>query len=295
MSAAEQTLSPRGRTLEIATGRLVRYVLETPPRASNPLIVLEAGSFGFSADWAAVQRRLAAAGLRSLAYDRAGLGFSAAGPFPRDSHSIAADLEAVLEALAETGPLILCGHSMAGLHLRVFAARNASRVRGVALIDAVTPEAMDHRWAAGIVGPFAAISRLAAWGASLGLQRPLAGAFGDAIGLPADAKAEKQVAFSDPAHNRWAAAEIDAWDDDVAEARAAGPFDPAWPLAVVLTGDGRAPNPLHDIQSAPAGAARDGLVIHVRGANHASLLGERHAGHIVRAIQSVAAAAAKAC
>ena len=295
MSAAEQTLSPRGRTLEIATGRAVRYVLETPPQAGAPLIVLEAGSFGFSADWAAVQRRLAAAGLRSLAYDRAGLGFSAAGPFPRDSHSIAADLEAVLEALAETGPLILCGHSMAGLHLRVFAARNASRVRGVALIDAVTPEAMDHRWAAGIVGPFAAISRLAAWGASLGLQRPLAGAFGDAIGLPADAKAEKQVAFSDPAHNRWAAAEIDAWDDDVAEARAAGPFDPAWPLAVVLTGDGRAPNPLHDIQSAPAGAARDGLVIHVRGANHASLLGERHAGHIVRAIQSVAAAAAKAC
>ena len=295
MSAAEQTLSPRGRTLEIATGRLVRYVLETPPRASNPLIVLEAGSFGFSADWAAVQRRLTAAGLRSLAYDRAGLGFSAPGPSSRDSLAIAADLEAVLEALAETGPLILCGHSMAGLHLRVFAARNASRVQGVALIDAVTPEAMDHRWAAGIVGPFAAISRLAAWGASLGLQRPLAGAFGDAIGLPADAKVEKQVAFSDPAHNRWAAAEVDAWDDDVAEARAAGPFDPAWPLAVVLTGDGRAPNPLHDIQSAPAGAARDGLVIHVRGANHASLLGERHAGHIVRAIQSVAAAAAKAC
>jgi len=295
MSAAEQTLSPRGRTLEIATGRAVRYVLETPPQAGAPLIVLEAGSFGFSADWAAVQRRLTAAGLRSLAYDRAGLGFSAPGPSSRDSLAIAADLEAVLEALAETGPLILCGHSMAGLHLRVFAARNASRVRGVALIDAVTPEAMDHRWAAGIVGPFAAISRLAAWGASLGLQRPLAGAFGDAIGLPADAKAEKQVAFSDPAHNRWAAAEIDAWDDDVAEARAAGPFDPAWPLAVVLTGDGRAPNPLHDIQSAPAGAARDGLVIHVRGANHASLLGERHAGHIVRAIQSVAAAAAKAC
>ena len=295
MSAAEQTLSPRGRTLEIATGRLVRYVLETPPRASNPLIVLEAGSFGFSADWAAVQRRLTAAGLRSLAYDRAGLGFSAPGPSSRDSLAIAADLEAVLEALAETGPLILCGHSMAGLHLRVFAARNASRVQGVALIDAVTPEAMDHRWAAGIVGPFAAISRLAAWGASLGLQRPLAGAFGDAIGLPADAKVEKQVAFCDPAHNRWAAAEVDAWDDDVAEARAAGPFDPGWPLAVVLTGDGRAPNPLHDIQCAPAGASRDGLVIHVPGANHASLLGERHAGHIVRAIQSVAAAAAKAC
>jgi len=293
VSAAEQTLSPRGRTLEIAPGRLLRYALEGPPCA--PLVLLEAGSFGFSADWAAVQRRLSAAGVSSLAYDRAGLGLSAAGPSPRDSQAVAADLEALLEALAQTGPLILCGHSMAGLHLRVFAARNALRVRGVVLIDAVTPEAMDHRWAAGIVGPFAAISRFAAWGASVGLQRPLAGAFGDAIGLPTDAKAEKQAAFSDPTHNRWAAAEVDAWDDDVAEARAAGPFDPYWPLAVVLTGDGRAPNPLHDIQTTPAKAARNGMVIHVPGANHASLLGERHAGHIVRAIQSVAAAAAKAC
>lgn len=297
MSAAEQRLSPRGRTAEIAPGRALRYALESPPQSpATPLVLLEAGSFGFSADWAAVQRRLSSAGLRSLAYDRAGLGLSDPGPAPRDSNTIASELEALLQALAETGPLILCGHSMAGLHLRVFAARNAARVRGVALIDAVTPEAMDNRWAAGIVVPFAAISRLAAWGASVGLQRPLSGAFGDAIGLPADAKAEKQAAFADPGHNHWAAAEVDAWDDDVVEARAAGPFNPEWPLAVVLTGDGRTPNPLHEIQSAPAKAARSGMVIHVPGANHASLLGERHAGHIVRAVQSVAAAAAaKAC
>ena len=295
MSAAEQTPSPRGRTLEIAPGWALRYVLEGPGRSAAPLVRLEAGSFGFSADWAAVQGRLSAAGVRSLAYDRAGLGFSDAGRARRDSQTIAADLAALLEALTETGPLILCGHSMAGLHLRVFAANNASRVRGVVLIDAVTPEAMDHRWAAGVVAPFTAISHLAAWGASVGLQRPLAGAFGDAIGLPAPAKAEKQAAFSHPAHNRWSAAEVDAWDDDVAQARAAGPFDPRWPLAVVLTGDGRSTNPLHDIQSAPARAACEGLVIHVPGANHASLLGERHASHIVRAIQAVSAASAKAC
>ena len=295
MSAAEQRLSPRGRTAEIAHGRVLRYALEGPQQATSPLVVLEAGSFGFSADWAAVQQRMSAAGLRSLAYDRAGLGLSAPGPGPRDSTTIAADLEALLHASRESGPVILCGHSMAGLHLRVFAGRNGERVRGVVLVDAVTPEAMDNRWAAGIVAPFAAISRFAAWSASVGLQRPLSGAFGDAIGLPADAKAEKQMAFSDPAHNRWASAEVDAWDDDVAQARAAGPFDTRWPLAVVLTGDGRPSNPLHEIQSAPARAACTGMVIHVPGANHASLLGERHAGHIVTAIQSVAAAAAKAC
>jgi hypothetical protein len=45
------------------------------------------------------------------------------------------------------------------------------------------------------------------------------------------------------------------------------------------------------IQTAPAAAARHGFVIHVPGANHASLLGQRFAGHIVRAILSVEAAA----
>ena len=67
--------------------------------------MLEAGSFGFSADWAAVQARLAAEGLRSLAYDRAGLGLSDPGPEPRDSQAIVGDLEALLAALGETGPL----------------------------------------------------------------------------------------------------------------------------------------------------------------------------------------------
>jgi pimeloyl-ACP methyl ester carboxylesterase len=237
-----------------------------------------------------VQAKLAAAGLRSLAYDRAGLGASDAGPMPRDSNAIVADLEALLGAVDEPGPYIVCGHSMAGMHVRLFAARNAERVRGLVLVDATTPEAMDHPAAAHIVGQFSNLSKLAAWGASVGLQRPLAGALGDAIGLPPVAKEEKRRAFADPVHNRWAAAEVEAWSADAAEARAAA-LDPAWPVAVVLTGDGRQPQARHAIQTAPASASRHGFVIHVPGANHASLLGERHAGHIVRAILSVEAAA----
>jgi pimeloyl-ACP methyl ester carboxylesterase len=293
MSAAEAAPEPRGRFVAVAAGRRLRVVVEGPAASPRPLVVLEAGSFGFSADWAAVQSRLAGEGLRSIAYDRAGLGLSDPGPAPRDSAAIVDDLQALLAAEGEAGPVIYCGHSMAGLHARRFSARQGGRLAGLVLVDAVTPEAMDHAWAAGAVGPFAAISRLAAWGASLGLQRPLAGAFGDAIGLPALAKAEKQAAFADPVHNRWAAAEVDAWGADVAEARAA-PFDPAWPLAVVLTGDGRKGGPRHDVQTAPARASRHGFVIHVPGANHASLLGERYARHVVRAILGVETAAANA-
>jgi pimeloyl-ACP methyl ester carboxylesterase len=291
MSAAEQQTAPRGLTAEVAEGRLLRYVLAGPAASPRPLVVLEAGSFGFSADWAAVQAKLAAEGLRSLAYDRAGLGASDPGTMPRDSNAIVSDLEVLLATIDESGPYILCGHSMAGMHVRLFADRVAPRVRGIVLVDATTPEAMDHPAASHLVGQFANLSKLAAWGATVGIQRPLAGALGDAIGLPAVAKEEKRRAFADPVHNRWAAAEVEAWHADAAEARAADPFDPAWPVAVVLTGDGRQPPARHAVQTAPADASRHGFIIHVPGSNHASLLGERHAGHIVRAILQVEAAA----
>lgn len=291
MSAAEQQSVPRGQLAEIGGARRLRYVLAGPDSSARPLIVLEAGSFGFSADWAAVQAKLAAEGLRSLAYDRAGLGVSDPGPMPRDSNAIVGDLEVLLASIDEGGPYIVCGHSMAGMHVRLFAARNAAQVRGLVLVDATTPEAMDDPAAAQFAGHFVSLSRLAAWGASVGLQRPLAGAFGDAIGLPAVAKEEKRRAFADPVHNRWAAAEVNSWRSDAAEARAAGALDPDWPVAVVLTGDGRQPPARHAIQTAPADASRQGFVIHVPGSNHASLLGERHAGHIVRAILAVEAAA----
>ena len=117
----------RGERFSIGDDRRLRAVRAGPARSDRPLVVLEAGAFGFSADWAAVQARLADQGVRSLAYDRAGLGYSDPGPEPRDSLAIAVDLERLLASIGETGPLILCGHSMAGLHVRLFAARNPGR------------------------------------------------------------------------------------------------------------------------------------------------------------------------
>src|SRR5437763_1357209 len=83
-----------------------------------------AGAFGLAADFAAIQEKLSAEGLRSCAYDRAGMGWSDPGPEPRDSDAIVGDLEKLIAASGERGPFILMGHSMAGLHTRLFAARN---------------------------------------------------------------------------------------------------------------------------------------------------------------------------
>ena len=118
-------------------GRRLPAILAGPTQTTGPLALLESGAFGFSADWSAVQERLASRGVRSLAYDRAGLGFSDPGPRPRDGAAIVGDLEALLQALCVATPLVLCGHSMAGLHLRLFCARNRPRVSGVVLVDAL--------------------------------------------------------------------------------------------------------------------------------------------------------------
>ena len=65
-------------------GRSLRIVCEVPRDGRFPTAILESGAFGFSADWAEVQTVLAARGIRSWAYDRAGLGHSDPGPSPRD-------------------------------------------------------------------------------------------------------------------------------------------------------------------------------------------------------------------
>src|ERR1700757_368150 len=76
----------RGELVDIG-GRHIR-VLCRGPKSDAPLILFEAGMFGGAASWDAVQTRLKAAGLRSCAYDRAGIGYSDPGAFPRDAIAI---------------------------------------------------------------------------------------------------------------------------------------------------------------------------------------------------------------
>src|ERR1700761_5873404 len=94
----------RGEKIDVG-GRTLR-VVRAGPRGDRPTVVLEHGAFGCAADWAVVQERLAARGLPSIAYDRAGLGHSDPGPRPRDGRAIVADLAALLRELDEDGPFV---------------------------------------------------------------------------------------------------------------------------------------------------------------------------------------------
>ncbi len=293
MPASAATDTARGYLVDIG-GRNMRMVCVGPDRGASakPTVLLEAGAFGFSADWSVVQDKLAAQDIRSCAYDRAGLGWSDPGPEPRDGLAVVADLEALIKASGEPGPFVLVGHSMAGLRVRLFAVRNPSLVAGVVLVDAATPEDMDDAHTRRYVSTFASASHAVAIIAGFGLLEPFRGApFADRIGLSGEAKREKQAMFASPRHNRVANAEVATWPLTAQQAREAGPYDPVWPVAVVTAehGDGAAWKPEHD---ASAKAANHGYIEEVMGAEHATLLGPDYADHIVRGIDFVIGAAA---
>lgn len=284
MGSGPGSLKPRGRLADIG-GRRMHWV-EAGPAKGAPMVLLEAGSFGFSADWAVVQEKLADRGLRSIAYDRAGMGLSDPGPAPRDGLAIATDLEKLLGAIGERGPFILAGHSMAGLHVHLFAGRNPRQVAGVVLVDAIDPQSAAHPMVQRYALHFGRLSRLAAGAAGLGLFKPLK-VIGDRIELTHEASLHKRWAFAHGPHNRTAADEVQQWEPAARQAREAGPLDPAWPVAVVTAGPVRGFSWHKALQAKPAEASRHGHIANIAAAGHANLLGRRYAQAVVDAILHV--------
>lgn len=289
MTAVAGTPDLRGQRIDIGDGRHMHLICEGPAAGSGPTVLFEAGAFGFSADWGAVQEGLTKAGQRSCAYDRAGLGQSDPGPGPRDANAIVGDLERLLTVANEPGPYIYVGHSMAGVYARLFTARNADKVAGLVLVDAASPEATALPQVSKFVGAFATASRMAAWGASTGLFKPLSGTrLGDKIGLPSAASAEKRHAFASAAHNRVAADEVALWPQSAKQAAAAGQYPPTLPVMVVTAGPAEgARKQWKDLQAAPALASKYGVAVNVPEASHNSVLGLQHNGAILRAIAQV--------
>jgi len=277
--------SYRGERIDIG-GRSLRIVRAGPSSSPAPLVVCEHGAFGCAADWAVVQERLAARGLRSLAYDRAGLGHSDAGPEPRDGRAINDDLEALLSALGETGPILLVGHSMGGLMVRLFALEREGVLAGLVLVDAVTPDVFSLPGGPAAIQSFGRLLKAVSHGAKLGLMVPVSMISGNLIGLPAEAGAEKRRIHASAPHAHGAAAEVIQWPR-TSEMAGAVELPPDLPVAVVTAGPHRGRTALKAIQEKPAACSRDGFVEHVSRANHANLLGPRYADAIVRGVEHV--------
>ena len=101
-------------------------------------VVLAAGAGQTSRTWNALVPDLASSA-RVVTFDRPGLGLSPPGRSPRTPTQIARELNTVVQALDVTGPLVLVGHSMGGLHVLRFAALYPEQVAGVVIIDTPPP------------------------------------------------------------------------------------------------------------------------------------------------------------
>lgn len=101
----------------------------------SPTVVLDAGGGDWSLVMLPLQQQLAEF-TRTCVYDRAGSGWSEAGPLPVTAQANADALYALLTNAEVEAPYVLVGHSYGGLNVRLFASQHPESVAGVVLIDA---------------------------------------------------------------------------------------------------------------------------------------------------------------
>ncbi|MEU3465731.1 alpha/beta hydrolase [Streptomyces sp. NPDC006733] len=123
---------PPGRFLRVA-GRAVHVVEDGPPGGIP--VVLGAGLGGAWLGWEGLVRALEGS-CRLIRVDRPGLGRSEPAPEPPTLAGRARWLAAVLDAAGAGGPVVLVGHSLAGLYTEAFARLLPDRTAGVVLVEA---------------------------------------------------------------------------------------------------------------------------------------------------------------
>ena len=138
----------------------------------SPAVVFDSALGASCLSWALVQPSVASFA-RACSYDRAGFGWSDAGPMPRTAQRIANELHALLVCTRVPGPYVLVGHSFGSLTARFFASRYPADVAGMVLVDPADPEEWlqiteqkRKRVATG-----AALCRRGVWLARLGMAR----------------------------------------------------------------------------------------------------------------------------
>ena len=124
-----------GRFVDVGGFRLHLHALGD----RRPTVVFDAALGGSSISWTFVHGPVAEFA-RAITYDRAGFGWSDAGPMPRRAGRVADELRVLLERGGEAPPYLLVGHSFGGLVMRIFAKRYCADVAGMVLVDPAHPE-----------------------------------------------------------------------------------------------------------------------------------------------------------
>ncbi|GLQ94006.1 alpha/beta fold hydrolase [Dyella acidisoli] len=107
--------------------------------AGNVTVVFESGFGNDSSVWSGIAPKIRAAGVRTLVYDRAGLGRSSINtdvPYSLDNDVHV--MRAMIAACGVDGPIVMVAHSYGGA-ISLVAASQDEHIKGLVLLDAVVP------------------------------------------------------------------------------------------------------------------------------------------------------------
>jgi pimeloyl-ACP methyl ester carboxylesterase len=258
----------------------------------TPVVLLDSGSPGFSAQWAWIQPAIAEF-TTVVSYDRPGLGWS--DPWrdesPFDPRDTADRLHAALQKLGLPGPYLLVGHSYGGLTSRMFAAAYPAEISGLVLVDPSHPDQGSRLGGGNPAGSMWFMAPLAHTGVlRLGVAT---GLFDDRIGdLPERQANEAAAVFVRP--GQWSAVELElaAWSDIVTALEQAQPLGDL-PLVVLSAGAGSPEE--YQLHEELAALSSRGSHRSVAEATHLSLLTDReHSRATVEAVRATLTAAGTA-
>ena len=245
----ERRFPPPGKLIDVGGHKLhIHGVGE-----QGPVVIMDAGLGGWSLVWRSVQTEIGQFA-RAYAYDRAGYGWSESGSKPRSSEQIVREFRALLKGSGLEPPYILVGHSLGGLHMRMFAALYPSEVAGLVLVESAH-EAQEDKVRSLFPGanPFhtSAIGTMFLRSAPLGLPRLMITYLSPQKGTNAETHTLKVAMTSRTCMFDAMRAEWAAMPKSFAEMRAMHQSLDAMPLVVVSRGKrARSPMPgVPDLES----------------------------------------------
>lgn len=202
---------PSFEMIEIAPGRRLHYICEGP--LTGPFVLCDAGAFGLYADCWWLKEELKKT-CRVCLYDRAGMGASdpvPVGVIPSpDWHG--ADMRRLVQALGVTEPFILVGHSMAGLRLHAFANLWRKDLKGMVLVDALSPRQLQETSGQFLGKQFGWLLSAGAFAAEIGLAKPASVLTPNHFGLSGKMRADKVWSYGAASHFRASRNEVLAVD-----------------------------------------------------------------------------------
>ena len=230
-SSIRQSNPPPGELVDVGGHRMHIHCTGE----GGPTVVLAAGLDDFSIFWSFVQPEIAKFS-RVCSFDRSGLGWSEPSAAPRTIENMVTELHTLLANAGVTAPIVIVGHSFGGPQVELYAATYPEDIRGMVLIDAA-PDGLFLRlstWG-GLIAQKVGLYRTLVTLDRLGLLA-LTSTRIPARGLPDEAVAQYRAIAVSTGYFRTAVAENEAFEENLAQLRAAHVNLGRTPLTVISRG-----------------------------------------------------------